>query len=252
MESATGIISNVNNLYFSPLNLTSVELTKNQHDVHDQIVDVANLFFKSKKKPSFKINGFLIHGKPQSGKTETVKQICISLGKIYPGMKCCFVDAANIASPLFGNSEKYIDAIFSAKGLENIKRVIFIDDIDCLFFGREYGTAQTWHISMSSVMFHRLDNLQPDKVLFLATSNKKELLDSAMQSRLMQIELKMPTRDELVKQIDLMIESIGTADTDIKEEIKERIKKNIKENETGFRDIQFQAVKYMTEMVSIR
>lgn len=234
-----------NELYKPAMNFKDVKMSSRQKEAHDMMFEIADLFFSASQIPGFKVNGILLHGKPQSGKTETVKQLCRSIAVKYPKTLVAFLDSAIILHTELGVSEKLIESIFNPSRLSASRKIIFFDDIDCLFFGRENMTSQTWHISMSSVMFHCLDNIDPRSTFFIATSNKKELLDFAMQSRLMQVELKMPTKEELENDIKKLVNGFNKITKEQKENVIVKVQHDIVENETGFRDIQYNIVKYI-------
>jgi SpoVK/Ycf46/Vps4 family AAA+-type ATPase len=241
-------VVNENDLYKSPVAFKQVKLTKSQEEVREKVCKLADMFFSSSNIPDFKINGFLLYGKPQNGKTETVKQICRSLYLKYRDIKVAFLDSSTILYGELGISEKLINSIFNPSRMTGERKIIFFDDIDCLFFGRENVTSQTWHISMSSVMFHCLDSIDPRNTLFIATSNKKELLDFAMQSRLLQIEMKLPTKEELEVKVAKMVNSFKGIDKERREDVISRVTSEIVENETGFRDIQYSIARYIAEV----
>jgi hypothetical protein len=69
-----------------------------------------------------------------------------------------------------------------------------------------------------------------------------------MQSRLLQIEMKLPTKEELEVKVAKMVNSFKGIDKERREDVISRVTSEIVENETGFRDIQYSIARYIAEV----
>jgi SpoVK/Ycf46/Vps4 family AAA+-type ATPase len=230
---------NLTLLYKNPSIIQRLDLTTTQQAIHDKICNYTNFFFDAKKPMPFKVRGFLLEGLPQTGKTEICRQVAKTLAEEYRYLKFAYVDAATIASPAFGDSEHILTEIFDPPSSELLSthRVIILDDLDCLFFGRDSKVSQSWHISLSSVIFHCPDSLDPRMVLFLGTSNRSDLVDSALLSRLVRIEVPMPTINELTENINTILDVFNIS-AKRHDAIFKAVVDSVIEGTTGFRDIQ--------------
>lgn len=137
------------------------------------------------------IKGFIFHGEVGTGKTMCAKVIATEIGS-----PLIFVDGADIARPLYGQSEMQISKVF-----EEVKNhryaVVLIDDCESVFPTRDWMKAESWHIAQNNVFFHELDNTDTSKVLVILTTNRYDLLDKAVKDRLYNIEFPLPSKATL-------------------------------------------------------
>jgi SpoVK/Ycf46/Vps4 family AAA+-type ATPase len=137
------------------------------------------------------IKGFIFYGDVGIGKTMCAKAVASSLG-----VPLIFIDGADIARPLYGQSEMQISKVF-----EEAKKyryaVILIDDCESVFPTRDWAKAESWHIAQNNVFFHELDNIDASKMLVILTTNRYDLLDKAVKDRLYSIEFPLPSREAL-------------------------------------------------------
>jgi|GEM_PF-793617 SpoVK/Ycf46/Vps4 family AAA+-type ATPase len=207
------------------------------------IFRVVRYFFKSKGntiKPPFK--GFLIYGPPGTGKTELVKQIAREIyedlsGEI--GVFLVFVDGASIASPKWGEGERTLKQIFNdvtsmifskyntteAAG-NQIKVILLFDDIESFILARGIEAAKEWHYSINSVLFHELDELDPRNVMFFATTNRIDLVDGAIKSRLYPVEIPHVDIESMKPVISRLLEN-SDLERDTIIQITERVLKRL-------------------------
>jgi SpoVK/Ycf46/Vps4 family AAA+-type ATPase len=232
--------------YLDPRAIPDVDLAPAQQAIRDKIVKMISFVFDSRALP-VKIVGFLLEGSYQTGKTEIVKQAMKVLKETYTDLKYSFNDSATIASPAFGESERILSNIFVPPSTQNgiFKRIIMLDDIDCLFFGRDVRVSQSWHISLSSVLFHALDELDPRMTIVIATTNKPDIVDGALRTRLMRITVPKPTIDDLVTTARTLVVKMGLTSKQclaLMNIVKSRITKD-----NGYRDIQQYIIETITE-----
>ena len=137
------------------------------------------------------IKGFIFHGEVGTGKTMCAKAIAAELGS-----PLIFVDGADIARPLYGQSEMQISKVFDEA--ENYRySVVLIDDCESVFPTRDWMKAESWHIAQNNVFFHELDGIDTSKVLVILTTNRYDLLDKAVKDRLYNIEFPLPSKETL-------------------------------------------------------
>jgi SpoVK/Ycf46/Vps4 family AAA+-type ATPase len=137
------------------------------------------------------IKGFIFYGDVGIGKTMCAKAVASMLGA-----PLIFIDGADIARPLYGQSEMQISKVF-----EEAKKyryaVSMIDDCESVFPTRDWAKAESWHIAQNNVFFHELDNIDTSKLLVILTTNRYDLLDKAVKDRLYNIEFPLPSKGAL-------------------------------------------------------
>jgi AAA+ superfamily predicted ATPase len=142
------------------------------------------------KMNSFPFKGFILEGPPGTGKTEIVKQSIRKLDKRIKNVFFIFIDGSTIAAPKWGEAEKRLKDVFNAisniekEGIKNPKIVILFDDIESLMISRGAELAKEWHYSINSILFHELDSLNPNNTIVCATTNRIDLVDDAIKTRL--------------------------------------------------------------------
>lgn len=230
--------------YIDPRTISDVTLTNRQQSIVTKIVNITSFIFSSKTLP-VRVTGFLLEGSYQTGKTEILRQSIKRLKETYKDLKFSFNDAAGIAAPAFGESEKILSGIFTPPSTQNgtFHRVIILDDIDCLFFGRDVRVSQSWHISLNSVLFHELDAMDPRMTIVMATTNKPEIVDGALRSRLFKIIVPESSTDELLFVAKTLIGKLGVSSSKSKD-ILSLIERKMKPG-FGFRDVQQTIIEYI-------
>ena len=234
--------------YIDPRTIADVTLTEGQSNIMKKIMNITSFVFGSKSLP-VRITGFLLEGSYQTGKTEIIRQSIKRLKEIYKDLKYSFHDATGIAMPNFGDSEKILANIFVPPSTQNgtFRRVIVLDDIDCLFFGRDANVSRSWHISLNSVLFHELDAMDPRMTIVMATTNKPEIVDGALRSRLFKIVVPEPSVDDLLSAAKVLVGKLGVTPATSKE-ILSLIRRKMTTG-FGFRDVQQTIIEYIAESI---
>lgn len=141
------------------------------------------------------IKGFIFYGEAGNGKTlmsrVLAKELSVSL---------FFVDGSVIARELYGQSERQIVRVFAQA--QKKSSLILVDDAESVFPDRDWMKGESWHVAQNNILFHQIDNLDTSKSCLILTTNKYQLLDSALKDRLYPIEfpqLDVSTAMEVAK-----------------------------------------------------
>jgi AAA+ superfamily predicted ATPase len=200
--------------------IEEVNLSKSQEDICMKLVNTALFFFKHKhpiKGPS-PFRGFILEGPPATGKTEIVRQCVRRLGSMLGTSKVflVFVDSGSIAAPKWGEAESRLKQVFAGLST-NEWAIILFDDIDCLMMKRGGEISKEWHYSIDSIMFHELDKLKPSNAIVIGTTNRSDLIDDALRSRLYKIDAPALPLSELLEIGRKMLSNMGVKEESIDE-----------------------------------
>lgn len=199
--------------------------------IADLLYKTARYFFSSERfSGNAPFKGFLIHGPVGTGKTEMVKQVTRRLAydlQDRAKFHLIPVDSAVIASPRWGESEQVFQQIFSyVKGLhhrvDNPKVIILFDDIESLMLARGMQAAREWHYSLNSVFFHLVDNLNPFETMVYATTNRLDLMDVAIRTRLYSVNVPNVSIQILIEEASSLLDSMLGSNPE-----KERVLKDV-------------------------
>ena len=97
-----------------------------------------------------------------------------------------FVDGSVIARELYGQSERQIVKVFTTAGKR--RSLVLIDDAESVFPDRDWMKGESWHVAQNNILFHQIDDLDTSQTSLIMTTNKFQLLDSALKDRLYAIE----------------------------------------------------------------
>jgi SpoVK/Ycf46/Vps4 family AAA+-type ATPase len=198
--------------------IAPVELMPHLRPVEELLYNTTLYFFSSKEVSSnAPFKGFLVHGPVGTGKTELVKQVArklaVNLGSSAT-VRLVPVDSAVVASPRWGETEAVFQKLFSlVKDLNvvsnNSAKVVFLfDDIESLLLSRGSSMSREWHFSLNSVLFHLLDNMDSHQSMVFATTNRKDLMDPALSTRLYSVEIHNAPMKTLLTYSGKMLDSM--------------------------------------------
>ena len=192
--------------------LAEVDLLPQLKKIENLIVKTCMYFFKGNlniENSPFK--GFILTGPPGTGKTEVVKQsarrINDKLGVAGP-VKFLLIDGASIAAPKWGDAEKKLRKVFTdIENPGNAKLILLFDDIESLMLTRGTDLAKEWHYSINSILFHELDKINPSNCMIFATTNRPDLVDEAIMTRLYHIDAPSLPLEQLMNVVDQILDS---------------------------------------------
>jgi len=223
------------------------KLLSYQEAIVKKIVKIADYMFKNDVQ--LKFSGFLLYGPPGNGKTEIAKQAAANINMGVP-VKILFLDGSDIASPRWGEAEEKLKKAFTSKSENNLpeKRIIIFDDIESTLMSRDLNISKEWHFSINSVVFHLLDDIDHSNTLVIATSNKPEMVDPALVSRLYQIPIPALTKAQL-KEFSRMSLENGKFDVDITKVLKSLDLKIDRGEINSLRDVEHEILLEVVDMV---
>jgi len=219
-----------------------VDILPSLKEIESKLLSTTEYFFKGNNSFDIPFRGFLLSGSPGTGKTELVRQLTRKLNNRIKNVYLLFVDGSMIASKGWGEAEKNLVNIFLlAQKQDNKKIVILLDDIESLFLSRGASLSKEWHYSINSVLFHQLDNINPNKTIVFATTNRLDLVDEAIQSRLYLVQFPDLTIEQLMDYFERKIRKL-ISESDyiiIKRIVEEKLLKKQEENhKLSIRDLE--------------
>jgi len=203
---------------FNAETLPAVELMPHLKPIEELLFKTTLYFFSSQEvSANAPFKGFLVQGPVGTGKTELVKQtarrVALAL-KESAIVKFVQVDSATIASPRWGESEAVFQKLFSfvndlnLVSNNNAKVVLLFDDIESLLLSRGMTASREWHYSLNSVMFHLLDNMNPHQCIVFGTTNRIDLMDPALSTRLYSVEVSSAPMETLLEYASKTLDSM--------------------------------------------
>ncbi len=217
-----------------PLEFQKRQFRGKHLQVKEEMKKIVRFFLSNPKTKNLTFRGFILDGEPATGKTELVRQMSRDIAYEFRDkppasqrkIEFAFVDSSHIAAARFGEAEKNIRKIFEPPSKGEIARIVLFDDIDCIMIKRGQSISREWHYSMNSVMFHQLDNIDPTKIIFIGTTNRADLLDDALYSRLILYKIPRFSLEQLKKIVDELVEEmeIGLEDLSL---LKDKVKSEL-------------------------
>jgi SpoVK/Ycf46/Vps4 family AAA+-type ATPase len=227
--------------------ITATKLLYYQDTIVKNIVKISDYVFKN--DTPLKFSGFLLSGPPGNGKTEIAKQAAASISKGTP-VKIFLLDGSDIASPKWGEAEEKLKRAFTGSTESNHteKRIIIFDDIESTLMSRDLDISKEWHFSINSVVFHLLDDVDHSNTIVIATTNKPEMVDPALVSRLYPIAIPALNKDQLKQFAQNSLQN-GGFDVDTEKVLKSLDIKISEGKIKSLRDVEHEILLEVVEMV---
>jgi len=148
--------------------------------------------------------GAILYGPPGTGKTTMVKNIA---KKFHTPL--IIMRADKILNLYLGESEKRIAEVF--KVVSDFKKcIIFIDDGETLFPRRDIQNSHHTFRTMEQVLFSEIDNLNPTKTQIIIATNKIEMLDPALISRVsLTLDFEKPMLESIISILNEYLKDIN-------------------------------------------
>ena len=239
-------------------------------DLHNRICQkikkiflVQNGFYNTGNPISNGIKGFILYGPPGTGKStiakalinELILELDINREKFPDEQLYKLLNLADIARARFGETEDIIretfeDAMKRAK-TNGVFFTIVMDDVDGMFPTRSYQRLDAWYLGHLNVLFTELDKLETDKVGVIMTTNRRDLLDDAVISRMVAYEVPFIDIETAELKIKDRIKELNM-DSEYLEIILQNIKKKIETKEIenlSFRDVEKEIIYSYLEWV---
>lgn len=154
----------------------------------------------------------LLHGKPGTGKTETVYQMAKQTQRnIYR------VDISNLKSMWFGESQKIIKKLFDdyykyMKTQDNIP-ILFFNEADGVINKRKDSSSSNTAQTENEIQNIILQEMEDFKGILMATTNLIDNIDNAFDRRfLFKLELNIPTIDTRFKIYRSLLKQLNDED----------------------------------------
>lgn len=215
-------------MYVRPIKTVQATSIPDTYDVSrfvgDEFREAFNLMFKvfyyqMRENIKHGIKGFLVYGEPGTGKTSLAYAVVRELGKRFRNVYLMVVDGADIARPLYGESESRVVEIFTEASNKPGYTIILFDDVESVFMRRDAPMVESWHIAQDNVFFHMLDELDTSRVGLVATTNRFDLVDKAIVDRLYPIELKPLSLEAALAIAERRCRELGVRFEPVREEV---------------------------------
>lgn len=150
-------------------------------------------------------SGVLLYGPPGCGKTMIARALARE-----SGVRFIAVNLATIMDKWVGETEKYIEALFSlARKISPV--IIFVDEIDALT-RRRGSFDREWSSGMKSQLLTFWDGLSAEavsKIIVLGATNRPQDIDEAFLRRMpLQIQIDLPGIRERQDILRLLVEDV--------------------------------------------
>ena len=144
------------------------------------------------KEIAFPMVALSFEGPPGTGKTMAAHAVAHYLGK-----KIITLSYARIESQYIGEASKNVKAMFEAAMQQDV--VLFIDDAEALLSTRLSNVNSSADNSMNALRTQFLVSLEQYKGLVIFATNRADIYDTALETRLWTIHFDLPNEEQRIE-----------------------------------------------------
>lgn len=176
-------------------------------NIKDTIVKAVDTFLLNDNVSEYR-KGLILKGPSGTGKTQLVKALASE--------KNCYFMAptlSDLKGEYIGHTSAKVKRIFD-EARANAPTILFIDEADTVFPGRDVGAggSDSFNLDMVNQFLQEIDGMKTGgaKIFTIAATNRSEIIDTAIKSRLSQeIEIGLPNREKRIKIFDSKLDKYG-------------------------------------------
>ncbi len=178
-------------------------------EIKDEILNKFNTFLQSKGEIKSGSKGFLFHGVPGTGKTIIAKALA-NLGGFY----FMAPTLSDIKGAYVGHSAKNMQKIFK-EARENAPTLIFLDELDSLFPARGSNNQDSFQADITNQFLAEVDGVNSGKqdIFIIGATNRIDIIDSAVTSRLKALEIPLPNTENREKIFKIHLKEVTLKQT---------------------------------------
>lgn len=162
-----------------------------------KIVDAIEAFVEGENTSEYR-KGFILTGPPGTGKTQIVKALSNDYNVYFMAPKL-----SELKGEYIGQTSGKVKRIFD-EARANSPTIIFIDEADTVFPSRNLGAgmSDSFNLDMVNQFLQEIDGITSgkNKIFIIAATNRVNIIDEAIQSRLTErIYIGLPSAENRMK-----------------------------------------------------
>ncbi len=152
--------------------------------------------------------GFILTGPPGTGKTQIVKALSNEYNTYFMAPKL-----SDLKGEYVGQTSGKVKRIFD-EARANSPTIMFIDEADTVFPSRDLGgnSSDSYNLDMVNQFLQEIDGMMSgkDKIFVIAATNRPNIIDEAIQSRLTErIPIGLPNAENRIRIFNKKFEKYG-------------------------------------------
>ncbi len=163
----------------------------------ENVINAIDAFLNSKESKDYR-KGFILTGPPGTGKTQLVKALA--------NEKNCYFMApklSDLKGEYVGQTSGKVKRIFD-EARANAPTIMFIDEADTVFPSRDIGggVSDSYNLDMVNQFLQEIEGMTSgeQKIFVIAATNRPNIIDAAIQSRLTErIPIGLPNAENRIK-----------------------------------------------------